>query len=160
MKQGLDIRGTALRMLARRALTRRELTARLKRKGFSAGAVRDAVQEIVAEGYIDEIGIAEDAVRHGRDERLVGRFLIRYELVSRGIREDVVEKILDRDYPAEVEADKARLFAERKVNSLKGLKPDKSAVVRRVAGALERRGFRGDVIGEVIGFIHGAMDVG
>ncbi|MBM3328571.1 MAG: RecX family transcriptional regulator [Calditrichaeota bacterium] len=137
-------------MLAHRALTRREVNGRLKAGGVSPEAARETILELVADGYIDERAIAEDAVRLGRSERLVGRFLLRHELTRRGIPEQLVEEVLTRDYPNVSEPDVARKFVERRLRTSSGGSLLRETLLRRVAGALERRGFAGETIGIVM----------
>ncbi len=143
-----ELRSIALRLLSRRPLTARELNARLRRRGGNPGHVSGIVKELALKGYIDEAAIAEDCVRRGREDRLVGRFLLRFELIRRGLPEELVEKTLDEGYPETEEYPVAKRFAENKLRIMGELPSDKR--YRRIAGALGRRGFTAETVAKVM----------
>jgi len=76
----------ALKLLARRALTTRELVKKLILKGIPFEEAKATAIELERQGYIDERAIIEDFIRRGRETRLVGRFMLRFELQQRGVR--------------------------------------------------------------------------
>lgn len=148
-------RDLALRLLARRSLTRHELENALRRRKVAAGLARRLTAECVKAGYLDEKAIAEDHIRRGREYRLVGRFLLKYELTRRGLPETLVETVLNRLYPESAESEVARTFAERKLRSLKELPHDRAAA--RLGGALDRRGFGSAIISGIIHELVGGL---
>jgi len=143
-----ELRSKAFLIIARRALTRKELKERLHRKKASVNQADVIVNEFYRKGYIDEKAIVEDALRLGKESRLVGRFLLRYELTKRGIKPDKIEEALDKDYPESDELEIARQFVDRKLHSYKDLPAVKR--YRRLAGALNRRGFAADKTHQVL----------
>ena len=139
---------SALRMLARRSLTVKELTDRLHKKGAGKQLAERIALDCLGKGYIDEHAIAEDHIGRGRDYKCVGRFLLRYELKQRGIREDMIDETLDELYPERDEMDVARRFSARRMRGMEDLPVEKRE--RRLSGSLQRRGFQQNVIAAVI----------
>lgn len=142
------IRNAAFRMLARRALTRRELSERLHKKSAAAELIVEVVDYCFREGYINESGITQDHIRRGREDRLVGRVMLSYELKRRGVEEMMIESSLDSEYPFESEIESARAFVSKKLRSLGNEDVDKS--YRKVGGSLSRRGFASDIVNLVM----------
>jgi len=143
-----DIRSQALSMLAKRALTRKELRDRLRRKKFPLAEVNQIVAEFHDKGYIDEQAIIEDAARLGKELKLQGRFLLRYELRRRGLPEAAVNAVLDQDYQPTEEYAVARTFAEH--HAAKMTETDSAKKLNRLGAALQRRGFDVEVIQQVL----------
>ena len=138
----------ALKLLARRALTTRELVKKLILKGIPFEEAKATAIELERQGYIDDRAIIEDFIRRGRETRLVGRFMLRFELQQRGVDQNLVEEQLEKLYPEKDEIAIAREFASRKLKSMSGLPVEKR--LRRLGGALQRRGFSHEHIARVM----------
>lgn len=135
-------------MLARRSLTQRELSDRLKRRKVPRDTAEAIAAEFSRKGYIDEAAIMSDHITNGREHRLAGRFLLRFELKKRGLDKDAIDQALDREYPGDMEPEVAVAFAERKLRSMTGL--DAAKRYRRLGAALARRGFSSEIIGGIM----------
>ena len=151
-----ELRTAAFKLLSRRTLTKRELIDRLTRKGYSSETSKLVTHKLAEKGYINENAIVEDHIRRGREVRLVGRFLLKYELQRRGINQENVMEQLDRLYPECDEIDLALAFIERKTYSISDLPDDKR--FKRLGGALQRRGFSAEVITNVMRKFNWGMD--
>ncbi len=143
-----QLRQSALKMLTRRSLTVKELTERLRRKGAGKAVAGEIAFDFLKSGYIDEKAIVEDHIKRGREAKLVGRFLLSYELRQRGINAEMVDELLSKLYPENDELEIARQFAARKMSGMQDLPPDKRE--RRLAGSLQRRGFQQDTIAAIM----------
>ena len=135
-------------MVSRRALTRKELIFRLTRKGASAESAAQIADDFTALGYINDALVAEDFTRHGRENRLVGRILLQHEMRQKGIASELIDTTLDEAYPIGAEISAAHRFAERKLRLIRNDPPMKQ--IRKMADALNRRGFSGGTIEAVI----------
>jgi regulatory protein len=142
------VRNTALKLITRRPLTTKELIDKLRRKGVPTALADETAVEFSEKGYIDENAITEDHIRYGKEYKFVGKFMLRLELRNRGLNDLVIEENLELHYPDSDEIIVARKLTERKLKALKGLPVE--AIERRLGGAMQRRGFPGDVIAAVI----------
>ncbi len=136
-------------MLARRALTHRELMDRLVRKGAGGDTAQAVVDELARLGYVNDAEITEDHIRRAREDRLLGRALVKFELAyKRGVDQELIDRAMAEFYPEESEFEVARRFATRKSTHDRDLPEVKR--VRRLAGALERRGFPGEIVARLV----------
>lgn len=139
-----ELKSKALGMLARRALTKKELKDRLKKFESNTDFVKQTVDYLDSKGFIDEPGIIEDKIILGKESKLYGRLRIKLELIKRGLQPEIIDESLEHLFPMDEEIDVAFKFATRKLNSMGDIKGVKR--YRRVANALQRRGFSGDII--------------
>lgn len=136
-------REIALRALDRRAYARAELASYLSGKGADDTAVEQVLCRLEELGLIDDDAFAEQWVDSRRRGRLLSRRALANELRRKGIAEELIVKTLDAaDGPDD--EDLALEFARRKAGSMKGL--DRQVAVRRLAGALARRGYSGEMV--------------
>lgn len=136
-------RRAALASLQRSMCSRRRLTERLVRRGHDREVVRGVCEELVAAGILNEEAMAMSAAR-SMARKASGARLIEQKLRARGIdagtaKRAATEATADRD-PLEDAAELAR-------KKLRGMSRDleRVVVVRRLSGALARRGFDADV---------------
>lgn len=138
-----DFRKLAIGILAGRAHTRLELIRKLTAKGAPVDFAREIADEFLKKGVISEAEIAEDGVRLA-SQKLVGRGFIRQKLRARGVPEELVERELSEQVDADAEFSAALEFARKKLRLLDGV--PREVKIRRIGGALSRRGFGSSVI--------------
>ncbi len=139
-RDGEAARERALRLLARREHTRRELTGKLGQRGFDGEVIRHTLDDLEAEGLLDERRFAEGFVR-SRLDRGQGPLRIRRELSHRGVDGAVAEEVLGEagvDWRARAREARARRFGS-------AVAADRREVARQ-ARFLEQRGFTPDQI--------------
>ncbi len=143
-----EARLAALKLLTVRALTSAELRKRLKGKDFSEGEIDVVISEFAAKRLLDDSGIADDVIEYSLERRLEGKRQARNRLMKRGVAPEDISEKLDEAYTLEKEFAAALEFATKKQRSVSSYPLDVQR--RRIAGALERRGFPSNVIGKVL----------
>lgn len=139
------LRALALRCLARRSLSARELKDRLVRAGAQEPSVQATLAWLAQRGLIDDAALAARQVELAA-ERAVGPLRLSASLRARGIDPNTIQTALAGLAP---EAEAAARAAEHYLQTHPGLDPRVRR--RRLGGFLQRRGFRAEVIVEVIG---------
>ncbi len=132
------------RLLARRPRSRAELAQRLQRRGFAAALVAALLDELQAQGWLDDAAFARQWVENRLAFRPRGRARLRAELRAKGVAEEHITAAL-----AEVD-DEALAFAvaRRALPRYQGL--PWPVFARRLGGYLSRRGFPAAVVREVL----------
>lgn len=140
-------RGLVLRKLTGQARTRHELDRALRAKEIPetvGNRVLDRMEEI---GLVDDAAFARDWVESRQQRRQLSRRALRHELQHKGVdRDDIEEALAGVDGDDEYEA--ARALAARKARGMTGLAHE--VRVRRIVGALARRGFSSGLTSRVV----------
>lgn len=139
-------REAAFVMLDYRPRTKKEISDGLKRKGYSDEVIASVTERLLELGLIDDEKFAEQWVSSRISSRPTGRARMAWELRSKGVSQEAVEKALS-EVDEEDEVRMAREIAAKKMNSI-SLDDDKAR--RKLAGFLRRRGFDWDVISRVL----------
>lgn len=140
-------RAIVLRRLTGQARTRTELERALARKQVPdpvAASVLDRMEEV---GLVDDAAFALSWVESRQQRRHLSRSALRRELRAKGVDPEHVESAVAEVDPGDEYAAACDL-ARRKLPQLRRVDPDKAR--RRLAGALERRGFGSGLILRVI----------
>ena len=140
-------RSILLRRLEAAPRTRAQLEATLRE--------RDVPDEVAARvlDRFEEVGLIDDRLfaRMWVDSRQAGRLLSRRalsaELRRRGVADEVVRDAVET-VSAEDELEAARAIARRKARSVVGL--PRATQVRRLSGALARRGYGPGITAQVV----------
>ncbi len=127
----------ALQLLSRAAQTRRGLARKLAARGFSAAAIRFALDRMAELGYLDDRAFAESWVRGRISAGREGGNALYRGLLGRGVARPVAQDVVARLCTAEAELECARRLAA-------GL--SRNAAIRRLTG----RGFRSRAIAAVL----------
>ena len=151
------IRSVALRLLGIRARGSKDLARTLERRGYERVAVEEALERLVAEGWLDDLAAARSIVksRVGR----YGKARIARELSVLGFSKEVSAAVLV-DAAGAAEAKALSAAFQRLWRRSEGLDP--AARRRRVAGALSRKGFAAESISAMMQGSHeeDEMDLG
>jgi regulatory protein len=140
-------RETALRILTAAPKSRAELAQSLARKGYPEHVVLPLLDRFEAVGLVDDAQYAEMIVRTRHAERGLSRRAISAELRRRGLDPDVSEAALEQ-VDDDSETDAAHDLARKRLARTRGL--DRDVRVRRVVGALARKGYSPGLAYEVV----------
>ncbi len=136
-----SVRAVALRLLTVRGRGAADLSRILERRGFEKTTVREAVERLVAEGWLDDLAAARSLVR-ARSSRF-GRSRIARELSALGFSKEIAAAALG-EAPREAEQNALARAFEVLWRRAEGVDP--AARRRRVRAALARKGFAADAI--------------
>jgi regulatory protein len=133
------------RALSRRAHTVAEMHALLERRGMEPGAAAEALEEVAASGYLDDVDFARRFVEDRRRLDRWGGERIARELGRRGVEADIVARALEGQ-TIEDELDAAcALLAERLPAP-----PADDRARNRALSLLGRRGYGPEVAYEAV----------
>jgi regulatory protein len=132
---------SALNLLTHRGRSERELRGRLRMKGYTPGAIDEAIRKVVDWGYLDDERFAVAWVEQRQAGKPRSRRALANELREKGVAREIVETTLEEAEIDEI-ADARRLAAD-KWRKDAGLEPDKRR--QRTAAFLARRGYGWDV---------------
>lgn len=141
-------RNYAYRLLTYRPRSQREIVDKLTRRGFDGETTNAVVNYLKQLNYINDFEFARTWVERRISAKPMGLSLLRQELRSKGIRNEIIEEVIDivnKDY------DEYRLakdlFSSRwqKYSHL-----DRVTSQRRIYAYLKRRGFSSEVISKLM----------
>ncbi|AIL97098.1 recombination regulator RecX [Corynebacterium ureicelerivorans] len=137
------VRKRALGLLDQRARSRSELRERLLKAEFEPQLVDEVVNDLAAAGLVNDAQFASEWVRQRAARRGKSARALDMELRDKGVegtdRAAALEQISDAD-----EERTARAVAEKAARKVKSAPADRTEYVkhlRRIVGALARRGF-------------------
>jgi regulatory protein len=136
-----------LRRLDAAPRTRAQLATTLRERGVDddvAARVLDRFEDV---GLIDDRSFAQMWVESRQSTRGLAPRALRAELRQRGVADDLIVEAL-ADIGREDEVETARAVAVRKARSLRGV--PRPAQVRRLSGALARKGYGPAVVAQVV----------
>jgi len=136
-----------LAALARREYSRTELARKARGWGYPEEGIEAVLDRLVRQGSVDDGRVARDHVETRLRGRPRGRMALRAELRRRGVRAEAIDAALEA-VGSEREEEAAREVTRRKLRSLRGREPE--LVRRRLAGALQRRGFPAELIRRIL----------
>jgi regulatory protein len=126
----------AERLLAATDRSRVELVRRLQQRGYAPAAAAEAVDRLQARGWVDDARLAEELARR-RLSHGFGRRRVLADLTARGVDAETVARVDRSLAPGQGEA--IRIAVARLRRAHNGFPEPEE--VRRLAGALQRRGF-------------------
>ena len=140
--QKSELKQTAARMASGQMLSKKEVRRRLTKKGATEQEAEETADSLESLGAVDDAGYAGVIVRHyGAMGYGAGR--VRQELHRRGVPKELWDAALEQLPPSE---EVIRKFLAGKLRG-RGMTPEDS---RRLAAALQRRGFAWQAIRPVL----------
>lgn len=149
-------RAAADHLLRFRPRSEQELRLRLGRKGFSEPAIDAIVQELARKDLLNDRKFAQYYATNRLLSRPSGLRAVRDELRRKGLASAVVEQAVAEASAGYDETVAARELAQRRLGQWRGLPT--AVVQRRLAGVLQRRGFSGEIVYQVVREVTGARN--
>lgn len=141
-------REAAFRLLKYRQRSVAEMRERLGEKGFLSAVIEEVIEDLLAEGYLDDTEFATLFAEDLLTRKNIGPLRLRAELNKKQVPDRIINTTIEQMYRKYDEQDLARQAASKKMATLRRV--DKETAYRRLTGYLARRGFHWDVINEVI----------
>lgn len=132
-----------LRLLSRRIYSRYEILKKLKNKGYTENIVSNLVLWLENKNYINDELFAEMWAQFRLQNKPIGSYKLNQELRLKGIKQDIIKKIIDKTYNEIDELTVARNIIRDKTVSakIKNIRIDP----KKMYNFLLRRGFSGEV---------------
>jgi regulatory protein len=138
--------GKALRFLGYRARSHQEMECHLQGKGYQEGLIRTVLQRLEADQLLDDSEFAVQWIDNRQCFRPRSQRLMKLELRQKGLDERVIDAAFEK---ADLEELDLALSAGRKLlGRYQNL--EKQEFRRKLAGALQRRGFSYDTVKECL----------
>lgn len=136
-----------LRRLDSAPRTRAELEGYLRQRGVPDEAATEVLDRFEEVGLIDDVAYAEGWVRSRHGTKGLGRRAVAAELRRKGVSDDIVAAALEPIDSAQ-ERERAMALARSRYPQVVGL--PYATQVRRLMGALTRRGYEISLAAEVV----------
>jgi regulatory protein len=137
----------AVRLLEAQPKTRKQLVRRLKLHGFEASLIEEALDRLERAGILNDQEFARIWITSRRQYRPRGDYVLKQELIKKGVEIEVIEAAFEICEPAD-QQQMVRDLVEKKWKALAYLSPAERK--KRILNFLSRRGFRYDVAQEVL----------
>ena len=137
----------ALRLLAATPKSRTELAGKLKRKGYDGHVIQETLDDLEAQGIVNDRVFAQDLTARFTQTRPSGRKKIQFELKKHAVPEKILEELVGAITP-EAEAERARELARERWSRFERLPELKRK--KKVYDFLIRRGFDFQITRDVI----------
>ncbi len=139
----------ALRFLERSSKTMEQLKAKLLEKGYSEATIERAVEMLENYSLIDDSAYAKQFV--SSKQRTAGRRKIKYELLNRGVDQELIEETLEKQL-GENYMEALKALASKKLQSLSKNNEERAAM-KKTIDFLLRKGYTYGEVKEVLGNI-------
>ena len=139
----------ALSYLGYRARSAEELKKKLLKKGFSDKTIQAIVDDFRRVGLLDDRQFAETYVHSRMIQKPMGKRLLRKELLSKGIDEEMIDRAIEEAYGNRCETEVAKDLIQKKLQSTHSKEKESKIQKKKLTDFLLRRGFDWEVISEV-----------
>ena len=132
-----------LRLLSRRIYSRYEISRKLNNKGYPENIIADLIFWLENNNYINDELFAEMWAHFRLQNKPIGRYKLNQELRIKGIKQDIIQKVIDKTYKEIDELTLARNLIKEKIVSseIKNIRINP----KKIYNLLLRRGFSTEV---------------
>lgn len=136
----------ALHYLSYRQRSERETYQKLKSKGYSDIDISSAIDYCKSKNYINDRNFAISYINDKTNLNKYGSTRIRYELIKKGVHENIIDEVLKLDFNDEYSV--ALQLGEKKISTYKS--DDRNSKYRKLGGYLQRKGYPYEVVSKVL----------
>jgi|TARA_B100000315_G_C14342462_1_gene480227 regulatory protein len=136
-------RHIAIDLISRRQWGSNELRTRLKKRGVEEQVAQLTVEQLIEDGWIDDIAFAKALIREWLRKEPAGRRWLQHKLHEKEIGTDVAQRAIDEELEGICEQQFADEFALKQL--AKATSIDADIIRKKVISALNRKGFSLDV---------------
>jgi len=128
-----------LRLLSRRIYSRYEVSRKLNDKGYPENIIAQLILWLENNNYINDERFAKMWAQFRLQNKPIGRYKLNQELRLKGIKQDIIQKVIDETYNKIDELTLARNLIKEKIVSseIKNIRIDP----KKIYNFLLRRGF-------------------
>jgi len=132
-----------LRLLSRRIYSRYEISVKLKNKGYPEKIITNLIFWLEDNNYINDELFAEMWAQFRLHNKPIGRYKLNQELRTKGIKQDIIQKVIDKTYKEIDELNLAHNLIKEKIVSseIKNIKINP----KKIYNFLLRRGFSTEI---------------
>jgi len=138
----------AINFLSYRDRSEKEMRTKLKQVGFEEKIIDLVVEDLKRLKLIDDEKFALTFARNKLITRPMGEYLIKQELVQKGISKDLIEQTIEEIYEKKDQLNIALELAHKRKKLVTNL--DELKAKKRVSDFLLRRGFNWGIVSQVI----------
>jgi regulatory protein len=139
----------ALRFLSYRMRSEKEVRDKLKKKEFAEDLITEVIKDLKRVNLVDDYEFASAFIRDRISNSPRGKILLRQELWKKGIKKEIIEKVLKEYFKDEdEELILARELLQKRKKRYEGM--DENISKRRIMSFLLRRGFSYDIVKQVL----------
>ena len=132
-----------LMLLSRRIYSRYEISGKLKNKGYPEKIIANLIFWLEDNNYINDELFAEMWAQFRLQNKPIGRYKLNQELRTKGIKQDIIQKVIDKTYKEINELTLAHNLIKEKIVSseIKNIRIDP----KKIYNFLLRRGFSTEI---------------
>ena len=132
-----------LRLLSRRIYSRYEISGKLKNKGYPEKTIAELIFWLEENNYINDELFTEMWAQFRLHNKPIGRYKLNQELRTKGIKQDIIQKVIDKTYKEIDELTLAHNLVKEKIVSseIKNIRIDP----KKIYNFLLRRGFSTEI---------------
>jgi len=132
-----------LMLLSRRIYSRYEISGKLKYKGYPEKIIANLIFWLEDNNYINDELFAEMWAQFRLQNKPIGRYKLNQELRTKGIKQDIIQKVIDKTYKEIDELTLAHNLIKEKIVSseIKNIRIDP----KKIYNFLLRRGFSTEI---------------
>ena len=135
----------SLRFLSFRARSIKEINDYLLKMGFEQTTVNQALDRLLEQKFLNDLEFAKLWIESRQKHKGKSRFVIKHELIKKGVDQDLIEKLLNESSD---DLEVAKKLFEKKKGRYESL--SKMEFKMKISQYLQRRGFSWDIVKRVL----------